>query len=74
MDPDSGKLYSQEEVEAMTAEERKKLTWISRREYNYLQDVPEDDRPKELKKIRSKAKKAKKKKRKQARASRKKNR
>lgn len=74
MDPDSGKLYSQEEVEAMTPDERKKLTWISRREYQALLDVEEDDRPKELKKLRSREKKAKKKKRKQARASRKKNR
>lgn len=74
MDIDSGKLYSPEEVEAMTPEERKQLTWLSRREYKAMAAIPEDQRPKALLKMRSKKKERKKKKRKQARASRKKNR
>lgn len=74
MDIESGKLYTKEEVEAMTAEERKKLTWISRREYKEMATLPEKDRPKALLKMRSEKKNQKKKKRKQARASRKKNR
>ncbi len=64
MDPNSGELYTDTEVEAMTPEERAKLVWISQQEFNQLRMVVETERPTALKRIRN-AEKAKNKRRRQ---------
>ena len=74
MDIEKGKLYTKEEVEAMTTEERKQLTWLDRREYRLMSLVPEEDRPKALRELRSRDKEKAKKKRKAQRSARKINR
>ena len=74
MNPDSGKLYTEDEVQAMTEEERSKLKYISRREYSLLQDVEEGARRRTLDKMRNAELDKAKKKRKAQKAARKKNR
>jgi hypothetical protein len=74
MDIESGKLYTQEEVKAMTAAERAKLTWIDRREYKIMSLLPEEERPKALRELRANDKSKAKKKRKAQRQARRKNR
>jgi len=74
MDPNTEKLYTQEDVEKMTNEEKSKLLWISRREYEVLKHIEEGKRRKALDKMRRKAEKSKRQKRKAQRQARKKNR
>jgi len=74
MDPDSGKLYTEEQVEVMTQEERDKLKWITRQEFDLLQPVEEKKRPRVLDQIREIDQEVRKRKRKAQKAARKKNR
>ena len=74
MDPDSGKLYTEEQIEAMTPEERDKLKWITHQEFNLIQPVEEKQRPRVLEQIREIDQEVKKRKRKAQKAARKKNR
>ena len=74
MDPDSGKLYTEEQVMEMTQEERDKLKWITRHEFDLLQPVEESKRPRILEQIREIDQEVKKRKRKAQKEARKKNR
>jgi len=74
MDPDSGKLYTEEQVMEMTQEERDKLKWITRHEFDLLQPVEESKRPRILEQIREIDQEVRKSKRKAQKAARKKNR
>lgn len=74
MDIETGKLYTPEEVAAMTAEMRAKLTWITRKEYQEMSLYDEAERPQRLRESRAKADAKKKQARKAQRTSRKKNR
>ena len=74
MEPNTEKLYTEDEVKKMTTEERSKLLWVSRQEFEALKEVEEGKRKKALLKMRKKKDKKKKAKRKAQRKARKKNR
>lgn len=74
MNPDSGKLYTPDEVDAMTEKERDHLTWISKAEWAKLSRIEEDERPRILQELRAQEQKFKANKRKAQKQARKKNR
>ncbi len=74
MDPDSGKLYTPDEVKEMTDEERAKLNWISQQEFDTLRSIDEDQRVKTLDTIRKADRSKRKRQRQQQKNSRRKNR
>ncbi len=74
MDPDSGKLYTEKEVQAMAEDERAKLRMITPEEFHFLRDIQEEDRVGVLNVMQKHTDQIRKKKRKAQKAARKKNR
>lgn len=74
MNPDTERLYTEEEVQAMSIKEQEVLVRISKAEFDALQSVPYGERTKALNQIRSETDAKKKRKRKAQKQARKRNR